>query len=248
MSPKLEPANLPVIRLTLNSNLTAGGLATAAILLGTAYIIIYHIQACLPEHPLYGLPRFFDLGMEGNLPSYFSALCLLSAGGASLLIASADTARQKLGWKGLGFGFIYLSFDEAAQIHDGIISPVFNSMFGSFKTPAFHYGWVVVALGAISVLVPLYIGFLTRLPRSYAVIFIISGFIYVGGAVGMEMVEAHFAATGHWPQGLFPWRAVAEELGEMLGVILFLHTAMRYLTHLGCSWNLSWSQSKVRNY
>lgn len=247
MTPKSDSQNPPIIRLTLNPNLVAGGLAAGAIFLGIAYATMCYLQMRLPEHPLYALPRFFSLLEEGNLPTYFSALCLLTAGLLSLLTATADHAQQKAGWLGLGLGFTYLSIDEAAQIHDAIINYAVNSAFGAFETSAFYYGWVVAAMCAVSVFAILYLGFLSRLPRNFAAMLIVSGIVYIGGAVGMEMIEAHFKVTGHTFSSWFPGRDLVEELAEMLGIILFIHTVMRYLTHLGCSWNLSWSQSKVRN-
>ncbi|MCB1104369.1 MAG: hypothetical protein KDK74_06510 [Cephaloticoccus sp.] len=233
------------VRVSVNPKTITGGLTLVAVLLGAAHVIMHVLQRRLPEHPLYALPRFFDLGAEANLPTHFSALCLLFAGLLCLLTAPADAVRQKSGWFGLGLGFIYLSYDEAAQIHDGIINPVVTSIFGSFETSLFHYGWVAVALVAVGVVAVLYLGFLTRLPRGYAAWFIVAGTVYLGGAVGMEMLEAHFVATDNWPKGWFPWRMLAEEMGEMMGVILFLFILLRYMERIGVSWALSVGKPKA---
>ena len=165
MIPRHESPDSQVIRFSLSPTLIAVGLAVSAALLGVAHVVLSYWKARLPGHPLYGLPAFFDLGGEGNLPTWFSALCLLTSGLLCLLLARADHAKQRAGWIGLGLGFTLMSADEAAQIHDGIINPVMHSRFGSFDMTVFHYGWIVVAMCVVAVLALLYLGFLTRLPR-----------------------------------------------------------------------------------
>lgn len=84
----------------------------------------------LPSHPIWLgresatlglLAARFDLDGEGNLPSYFSALQLLACGLVLTLFALQHRrtgSRWRHHWTVLACGFVYLSFDEAAQLHE----------------------------------------------------------------------------------------------------------------------------------
>jgi hypothetical protein len=197
--------------------------------LAAVQVLMAALGARFPGHPLYGLPRFFALGTEGNLPTYFAALCLLLAGLLLACIAAAERTRERIYWGGLSVVFLFLSLDEAAQIHDGIVNTVMRGRYGALKSPWFHYGWVVPAMGAVGALGLLYGRFLWRLPRRHALLFVAAGAIYVSSAMGMEMVEGMVRRANQPATGWFPWRLLAEECGEMAGVIVFIHALLGYL-------------------
>lgn len=217
--------------------------AKSALLLFTPYLLcaLAYVFFCAgdvfwwPGHPVFGLPRLFNLGAEGNLPAYLSALNLLVAGLLLLIITAAKPKGQRAAWAVLGAGFIFMSVDEAAQIHEPIIGRSFESHFGRFDSPFFHYGWVVVALVGVLVVGVCYLRFLWRLPRPYGRLFIASAALFVGGAVGMELVEGWMAsgAAGPVSRNWFPWRMLAEEVGEAAGVALFVYSLLRYMKEHG---------------
>jgi hypothetical protein len=65
--------------------------------------------------------RLFHLGREASLPSWFSAVLLLTAGVLLAVIAGvkrrqADAFRRY--WAALSWIFVYLSADEAAVLHE----------------------------------------------------------------------------------------------------------------------------------
>lgn len=83
-----------------------------------------------------GLLGFFDLGSEANLPTFFSALNLVLAGLLLTVIARHDaqaTGHKPWAWGVLAFGFFLMSADEAAQIHEGLVHPLFRLGFIRFS-------------------------------------------------------------------------------------------------------------------
>jgi hypothetical protein len=59
--------------------------------------------------------------------------------------------------------------------------------------------------------------------------FVIAGSIYIGGAIGMEMIGANY--SDHHGQENLPYNllADAEELGEMTGVAIFLTALAQFI-------------------
>ncbi len=92
-------------------------------------------------------------------------------------------------------------------------------------------------------LAALYLRFLLHLPRRYRALFVLAGVLYVGGAVGMELVswhhrwalmeatqgdlEAKLAASNVMSYALL---AVVEETMELVGTAIFLYSLLCYLT------------------
>src|SRR5687767_12059243 len=70
---------------------------------------------------LFGLTRLTYLNGEATIPAWFSSIALLMV---ALVLAVIGTTKHRTGdgtgwyWTTLAFGFIYLSMDEAAAIHE----------------------------------------------------------------------------------------------------------------------------------
>ena len=70
---------------------------------------------------IFGLVGLFHLNREANIPTLFSTFQLLLASGLLSIIAVArknQGERDYLYWLGLATGFLFLSIDEGAQIHE----------------------------------------------------------------------------------------------------------------------------------
>ena len=92
--------------------------------------------------------RLFNLDLEANIPTFFSALLMIVAA-ALLFFISVHAARHKVKWKVLGFIFIFLCLDEAAQIHEETIYFIKKYLLfgvnGSHDFDGFlTYSWVVL--------------------------------------------------------------------------------------------------------
>jgi hypothetical protein len=180
------------------------------------------------------LLQLFDLGGELSIPTYFSSLMLLAAGCLLGLIALEHTVRERgwrLHWTLLALGFLWLSFDEAVSIHEAL-NPAARIRLGmSILGGA---AWTVVAAPVVSVVAALYLPFLLRLPRRYMHLFVVAGLIYLGGAMGADLV-GHWLVKPHyggmsWPSYI---TVVVEEGCEMLGIACFIYALLGYLAELG---------------
>jgi hypothetical protein len=74
-----------------------------------------------------------------------------------------------------------------------------------------------------------YLKFLFRLPKKTMVNFIVAGVVYVGGALGVELIGGRYREM----QGInFTYKMIAtvEESLEMLGVVMFIRALLLYLS------------------
>ncbi len=181
--------------------------------------------------------NFFDLNTEANVPTFFNTFLLLFAGLLLFVVARQDSQRPSVAyrakyWRFLGACFLVLSVDEAVEFHEWV--GIMMKIVFAYNFPGiFYYAWIIpyalLLLGGL-----LFIkNFLFGLPAPVRNRFMLAGVLFVGGAIGLEMLEAqHADATGSLttPQTLyFAALYSLEEVLEMSAVILFIHTLLGYL-------------------
>ncbi len=127
----------------------------------------------------------------------------------------------------LAFIFLLLSMEEAASFHDLLNISTLKTYLPTNRF--LRWTWVIPGgLLALTVFM-LYIPFLRALPRRTAGLILLAGVLFVGGAVGFEMIEsAIFTVKGGFNLS-FILTAHAEELLEMVGVILFIYALLDYI-------------------
>lgn len=172
-----------------------------------------------------------DLDGENNLPALFSTALLLSASVLLALIARLerhDGAPDATKWTLLAIGFLLMGMDEALALHEHLIAPL-RALLGGRQLGIFYFAWVIPGIVLVAALGAFFLPFLSRLPRSTAVAFVLAAAIYLGGALGVELVE------GWWREGHGHRNAVyhllvsLEEGMEMLGTVFFIHALLLYL-------------------
>jgi hypothetical protein len=85
------------------------------------------------------------------------------------------------------------------------------------------YAVLTLGVGAV------YLRFLWNLPRRLAVFMVVSGAIYVGGAIGVELLTGWLFIKDNEQFGLgYHLAAAAEEAMEMGGIVLFIHAVTDY--------------------
>jgi hypothetical protein len=174
-----------------------------------------------------------SLDGEHNLPSLFSTILLLSASALLTLVALLESERKgpdRWKWGILATGFLLMGLDETLSLHERMIEPLRNLLGGQHHhLGIFYFAWVVPGIALVAVLGVFFLPFLFRLPRRTAIAFVISGAIYVGGALGVELVEGWWR-EGHGHRNLTYHLLVSLEEGmEMVGVIAFIHALMVYI-------------------
>ncbi|WP_424931416.1 hypothetical protein [Amaricoccus macauensis] len=173
------------------------------------------------------LAEFFLLNAEKNFPTLFNfGLILVNAMFCSILAlaAFAENNHWRWYWVGLALILMFLSFDEAAQIHERF------APLGAYFVEAdgiFRFSWVVPAAPAVLLCGLVFLRFVLSQPRRIMLLMILFGAIYLGGAIGIEMASAFHVETGG-EYGSFTYHLIAgvEEVVEMFGMALFGYTLM----------------------
>jgi hypothetical protein len=93
-----------------------------------------------------------------------------------------------------------------------------------------YFSWVIpgsiIALGVLFA----YLKFLFNLPLKTKLLFIISGTIFIGGTVGMELVGGIYLAQGETIQSIgYAMITTIEEFLEMMGIVIFIYALINYL-------------------
>ena len=217
--------------------------ALANVIVGTcARLAIYAIapdfdDPAIQAPPLARLLSRLDLGHEPSLPQLYSSMLLAAS---SVLLAVVAVTRSERGlfsrarwpWWFLSIGFAYLSIDEAVTIHEMVNSVLgrFAAIGGVLNFPWVLVGGIVVLLVALSLL-----PFLLRLDARTRNYFLASGAIYVGGAIGLELVESVIFETSGIASTEMTLAIAVEEGLEMLGVTLFIYALLDFLRRHGGS-------------
>ena len=175
--------------------------------------------------------EYFDFGLEENIPTLYSVIALAVA--ATLLGANARHSWEKCDgqhcyWAGLALIFLFLAFDEGAQIHE-----MMNNVMEQWVTPKgyLRYLWVIPYGFAVLVLAAVYLRFLARLLRTTRYYFILSALLFLGGAIGVDMLQAQEAdlMIGSNQTILYCVLYSLEEFLEMIGVAVFIYALLKNL-------------------
>jgi hypothetical protein len=92
------------------------------------------------------------------------------------------------------------------------------------------YPWVLAGSAFALIIALSYLRFLFRLPSKTRWGFLLSGLIYVGGAVGLELVGANYDDQYGREHFVYAMLVALEESMELFGVLLFLSSLHGYMT------------------
>ena len=196
----------------------------------TAGFLVAH---CVVQVGIYGFGAekhwldSLNMDRELNLPTLFSSGLLLMA--ALLMRRLGHNSNPDAGddWRLLSKIFIFLALDEALQIHEILIIPGLRHQVH----PALASTWVIPYTALALVMLWRFRGFLGSIPRATAARLLRSGAVYIGGAIGMEMVGS-FAVRSSLIRLHSPWYGAItglEEALELLGIILLIDALLRAL-------------------
>ncbi|MCP5099546.1 MAG: hypothetical protein GY943_28665 [Chloroflexi bacterium] len=190
--------------------------------------LIHQLSWFYWEQDFYYFSWRLDVGGDKTIPGWFSSTLLLFCAGliyVTALVEAKNKSRFTRHWKGLAFVFLFLSLDETAAIHEWSGSFLSLSGFGGFLL----YSWVIFGLIFVTVFVFAYLRFFWHLPRSTQIGFFIAGAMFVGGALGLEMLNARIEFQVGAESLLYQAMTGLEELLEMSGLIVLVNSVWRYL-------------------
>ena len=169
------------------------------------------------------------LDVEHSLPAWYSSVLMLGIGAVLALIARLlrrEGGRDTRRWSLLALIFVAMAVDEAVSFHEVLIDPVRNLVNGS---GIFHFAWVIPGAIGVFALGLYFLPFLLRLPRRVSWLFVASGALYVGGALGLEMVGGAMADAFGTASPAYIAAFVVEEGLEIAGLTAFLLSLFAFI-------------------
>jgi hypothetical protein len=175
------------------------------------------------------LAVMFNLDEECNVPTLYQTFAILCCAGLLRVIARVERqagGRWSRHWTFLSIIFLGLAADEFLSFHEEINSRLHISFF--------LWSWVAVGIVFVIAVALIFFRMILRLPSPTRGLFILAAFIYLSGALGLEIVASYY--TPEWG-GLESWRyvfcAAAKEFLEMMGIVVFIYALLSYLTQNG---------------
>lgn len=179
-----------------------------------------------------GTIRLFDADREGNYPTFYSAAALLFCALLAAAIARLTFLREgrfvRL-WALLAAILAYISADEVGMLHERVGQLLRSWGLGG---GIFHFVWVVPFLVLTVIVGLIYLRFLAALPRRTGRLFVLAGVLYVSGAIGFEMLGGARADAAGQDNLLYALIISAEELLEMVGVLVLAYALLTHLAEL----------------
>ena len=222
---------MAIQRLVQRRSAVTRGLGVTAALLVLIHIGFQLVKYWTGHDHIFGLINLFHLDKERNIPTTFSTLLLLSAAALLWFIRTHEKAqgsRDVSKWTVLAIGFVYMAMDEFGHIHELLIVRG-QHLLGDRALGIFYYAWVIPAIVLVLVLAVFFIGFLRRLPARTGLVFSVAAMLFIGGAIGIEMLEGrHDELYGEQDLTYIVYVIVEESL-EMAGVIVFIHALLQYI-------------------
>lgn len=178
---------------------------------------------------LLGLISLTFVDDEQNFPTLFSALLWAFSALCSAVVTVL--ARKRKGpdvwrWAALSLGFLYIAFDEGLALHERLRVPL-RALLGSGNLDRSYLA--IRGLAVVLVLTLMFWGFLRRLPAKMRFTFLIAAFLFLGGAVGVDIIGMNYAEV-HGDNNLTgAMIATVEESLEMAGVIVLIYGLLTYL-------------------
>ncbi|MEG4252499.1 hypothetical protein [Microcoleus sp. Pol10D4] len=211
---------------------------SSLVVLSSLSLITLHF---FPDAKLAGFfTKAFNLDVEKNIPTLYSCLALLFSSLLLGVIAYAknlDSDHYKNHWKILSFIFLFLSLDEAGSLHEKLIDPMRGLLNA---TGVFYFTWIVPIGFLVAIFLFSYSKFVLHLPVSTKKLFVAATALYIGGAIGVEMLGGYVSSTTGQENVSYVIVTTLEEFLEMLGIVVFIHALISYIkTYLGgVSWNI----------
>jgi len=167
---------------------------------------------------------------EANIPTIFAVLLLFLAFILfyilSLLPEAQPTLKQEQHkkYRFLSFLFLYLAFDEGSSIHELLINPLRDRFQ---LTGIFRFSWVVVGAILVSLLILYLYKFIFSRPSYMKKGFILAAFLYIGGALGVEMIGGYYSSLHGELNLTYGLITTIEEIGEFIGMVVLINTLLQ---------------------
>lgn len=178
---------------------------------------------------LRGVVSLFEFGGEMNLPTFFSTLLAIMATGLLLVITMARKQMQrpwKL-WAGLAGVFLLVAMDDFIGMHEQLSRPVRDLLDARGML---YFAWIIPYGVLVMLLAGIYGRFVFEMPAHLRNGLLLSATLFLIGALGFEMLAGQLAESRLLEDPLVHGGlTTTQESLEIAGMILFIHTLMRYI-------------------
>lgn len=218
MEIRIEPKKLATVLLWIIAILTV------------IHSVVLFLYFYWDDDYVFGLVDLFDFDIEGNFPTFYSAVAMLLATGLLALITRANWNSEgtfRFHWLFITCLLLFLTFDEATAIHE-LIGGFFEDYVDA--SGFLYFAWVVPYGIAVAVLGVVFLKFILALPPQTRNGFIAAAAVFLSGAIGLEVFGAREADFNGTETITYCVLYTFEELLEMLGIVLLVHTLACHLT------------------
>ena len=119
-----------------------------------------------------------------------------------------------------------MSYDEAFQLHEKLISPMRN-LLGNEDLGIFYFAWVLPGIILVALLGLYFFSFLRQLPTKTRTRLLVAAGLYLGGAIGFELIGGAYAESVD-KNIVFSFMSTTEEALEMAGLITLIWALLNY--------------------
>lgn len=182
--------------------------------------------------------QMFDLGIEANIPTWFSSIYWLCVGFSAYLCYAAEKGRKaRWPWILIGLVFTAASCDEASEIHENIGSLlqefVMDKQVRALSEASPGSPWIGYYAPLLALVILGFVVFLfRRLTNLRSKIVVICAFACYAIAISMDFFQGMpdpqrvrlAAAIGVSRPALVEFSIIFEEMCEMLGCILLTNS------------------------
>ena len=205
-----------------------GKIALLLILTSIVGQVIKHLSG---HADAYKFVWFFYVDAEYNLPSSFSGFILMLAAlilaVITILVRGQNDSMMSY-WLILCSGFFFMAADEILSLHERLIIPL-RQFIAIDHYGVLYHAWVIPGIMIVIVLTLFFYKFLYRLPEKTRSAFLVSGALYIGGALGMELIGGYYEEFHQVHNLTCTMIVTAEESLEMAGVILFIRALLSFI-------------------
>jgi hypothetical protein len=215
------------------------GIIVVLVGLSTAGQAVVHYG---PDFPLRDpAANLFYVDFERSLPTLYSSVMLLVAGLLFAVIARAHRREDRPSsrhWAALALVFFILGIDEFAALHELLSGPLRALL--DIEGGPLQFAWVIPAGVVVAAFVAAFARFLVRLPDPFRRRLVVAGLLYVGGALGVELIGGWYSSL-HGDSNLsFALISTVEEALEMVGSAVLISALLAYIAVglPGLAWRL----------
>lgn len=177
-----------------------------------------------------GFAPIFNLGNEHSVPTLFATLLLLLDALLFLtLFRIGEPSRyHAFVWLLLAGAFVFVALDEYAVFHERLINPLREGLdVGGYL----YFAWIIPYAIGVALLGLLVGPALWRLGWRYRFLFGAAAVLYVGGAIGVEMLGGrYYEAREEQVDLTYRLFQTVEETLEYLGTILLAYTLLELIS------------------